>query len=135
MEGFNLFLNMKKVMLVDDQEISNFIMRKYIEMCAPEVEVLEFTNPAEALEVVNNEDPDVIFLDLNMPLMTGWDFLDLMLERKMLNKVLVLSSSIDPLDTARVSNYGHVVRFCEKPINREILPDLLNEAQQFKISA
>ena len=64
-----------KIMLVDDQEISNFIMKKVIEVSLPEASVVEFTKPEDALESIKTECPDIIFLDLNMPKMNGLDFL------------------------------------------------------------
>ena len=131
----NIFFEMKKVMLVDDQEISNFIMRKYLNICFPDLEVVEFTNPAEALDALENQDPDVVFLDLNMPLMNGWQFLDTMGERNLTRKVLVLSSSIDPMDAVKAGSYKYVVRFCEKPLNKETLPEMIEEAKAFKIPA
>ncbi|MFT2009763.1 two-component system response regulator [Pontibacter sp. 13R65] len=67
---------MKKIMLVDDVEIANFITASLVNLLYPTYPVYEFTKPVVAFSELNNIKPDVIFLDLNMPEMNGWEFLE-----------------------------------------------------------
>lgn len=110
-----------KIMLVDDQEISNFIMKKVIEITRPEASVVEFTKPSSALEAIDAERPDIIFLDLNMPDMNGWDFLHKMDELSIGNKVAIVTSSTSREDMEATKSFQNVIDFLVKPINREDL--------------
>ncbi|WP_299153619.1 response regulator [uncultured Christiangramia sp.] len=65
---------MSKIYLVDDQPISNFITKKLLEIEGYRGTVKDFTNPCEAMEFVSEDRDAIIFLDLNMPEMNGWNF-------------------------------------------------------------
>lgn len=114
-----------KIMLVDDQEISNFIMKKVIELTIPEASVVEFTKPSAALESIIAECPDIIFLDLNMPDMNGWQFLKQMENLSISNKVAIVTSSTSMEDMDASKSFQNVVDFLIKPINKEGLIDAL----------
>ncbi|WP_417601968.1 response regulator [Owenweeksia hongkongensis] len=110
-----------KIMLVDDKDISNFIMRKFIEIRKPDATVKEFTDPKEAYEGIKDFNPDIIFLDLNMPIMNGWQFLDKMLTDKLSQKVAILTSSTSNEDMEKSKSYGNVVNFYVKPLTPDEL--------------
>jgi CheY-like chemotaxis protein len=118
---------MKKVMLVDDVDISNYIMKKLISKVSSEVSIYEFTLPEVAFSEIESINPDIIFLDLNMPVMNGWEFLDRMKETNTVNKVYILTSSPNEIDINRSKNYTNVKAFLIKPINITVLDNLLNE--------
>lgn len=107
---------MKKIMLVDDVDISNFIMKKLITNATPQNQVYDFTLPQKALEALLVIQPDIIFLDLNMPLIDGWQFLEEMHKKGLNNKVLILTSSTSEMDKQRSLAYTNVVNFLIKPI-------------------
>ncbi|MBD0333706.1 MAG: response regulator [Chitinophagaceae bacterium] len=115
----------KKVMLIDDVPIANFIMRKLIERVAPEYEVIDFTVPEQAINSMEELSPDLIFLDLNMPVIDGWQFLDLMNENNFENKVYILTSSTSELDEQQSRQYKNVMGFLIKPVNINALPAVL----------
>ncbi|WP_417591159.1 response regulator [Owenweeksia hongkongensis] len=110
-----------KIMLVDDKDISNFIMRKFIEIRKPDATVKEFTDPKEAYEGIKDFNPDIIFLDLNMPIMNGWQFLDKMLADNLTQKVAILTSSTSNEDMEKSKSYGNVVNFYVKPLTPDEL--------------
>ena len=70
-------------MLIDDAEIANIIMKKLITFLLIDVEIFDYTNPDEAYEALQIIKPDLIFLDLNMPWLNGWDFLEKMKKDKL----------------------------------------------------
>lgn len=109
------------IMLVDDKDISNFIMRKFIEIRRPDANIKEFTDPQKALNSIDSIVPDIIFLDLNMPVMNGWQFLDEMRNASFSHKVAILTSSTSNDDFEKSKEYGNVINFYVKPLNPDEL--------------
>jgi CheY-like chemotaxis protein len=72
--------------------------------------------------------PNLIFLDLNMPIMNGWEFLDEFVKTYYVQfpktKVVILTSSIDPKDEERASEYSIAIDFLSKPLTGTMLNDL-----------
>ncbi|MFV8224557.1 response regulator [Christiangramia aquimixticola] len=110
---------MNKIYLVDDQPISNFITKKLLQLEGFTDGVIDFTNPAEALDVVVEEEKALIFLDLNMPEMNGWEFLDAMRLRKKSHPIIILSSSTSNFDQAKAKEYPCVIKYVVKPMNKK----------------
>lgn len=120
------------VMLVDDKDISNFIMRKFIEIRRPDANIKEFTDPKSALESIPSVSPDIIFLDLNMPVMNGWQFLEEMKRSSLSHKVAILTSSTSNDDFEKSKEYGNVINFYVKPLNPDelarVFQDLIEQS-------
>lgn len=116
-----------KIMLVDDKDISNFIMRKFIEVRMPEAHTYEYTDPAEAFDDINEVAPDIIFLDLNMPVMNGWQFLEEMKRASLKNRVAILTSSTSQEDQVKSQDYGNVLNFYVKPLTPDELARVLQD--------
>ncbi|MBW2962675.1 response regulator [Mesonia aestuariivivens] len=112
-----------KIYLVDDQNIANFITKKVIENTGIECEIVAFEEPKQALEALEEETPHYIFLDLNMPLIDGWEFLESM-DDKLSSKVIILTSSVDPADIERAKNYPQVISYQTKPPKKKAIQDL-----------
>ncbi len=121
-------------MLVDDQPVQNLIMSKFIGLKLPDVEVLEFTNPEEAFAALNDQSPDLIFLDLNMPEMSGWEFLDAMQKKNLRHTVAILTSSTSPADTERSQDYGNVMDFYIKPLDPNELARIGEKLAEYKVA-
>jgi CheY-like chemotaxis protein len=118
---------MKKVLLVDDIGISNFIVKKLIGNLLPGCQVEEYTDPSMAFAALPQLDPDIIFLDLNMHLMNGWHFLHLMQENRYRNEVVILTSSTSQEDRERSGQYPNVKKFIVKPLTPEDLLGLFTK--------
>ena len=116
--------NRLKIMLVDDQKMANFINKKLIAVTELAAEVIDYTLPEMALADVEFQKPDVIFLDLNMPVVNGWKFLDSLTEAKNFTKVVILTSSTSEIDREKAQNYTQVIDFLIKPLTKDIMLSL-----------
>ena len=114
--------------IIDDDKIYVNLVRKIIEIKKLSENLLIFKNGKEALDyfqlIMGNmtEDklPDIIFLDLNMPVMDGWEFLSefIKIKNNFEKKITlyVVSSSIDPRDLERAKSFNMVTDYLIKPI-------------------
>ena len=119
-------MNLKpiKVMLVDDQKMANFITRKLIEVTGFSTEVVDYTIPQEALLDLNNTNTDLIFLDLNMPEVNGWQFLEVLTEKQNQTQVVIVTSSTSKHDKEKAQKYAQVIDFLEKPLTKNTILSL-----------
>jgi len=85
-----------------------------------------FTDSKHALIEDCNEQPDILFLDIFMPNMNGWEFLQHLEEKKVAVKVYMLSSSVDKNDQDRARKYSIVQDFISKPLSYKTLKEVLN---------
>jgi PAS domain S-box-containing protein len=113
------------IMLVDDDPIINAISQRFIGKLRPKAKVAQFLNPEVALsallDLAPGHLPDLIMLDLQMPEMSGWDFLEHLAHAKLSVQVYMLTSSKNPLDQERAKRYDMVQGFIAKPLNEEKL--------------
>ena len=130
--------NFYSVMLIDDNEIDNLINQKMIEAASITEHIYTHTGARSAIEFLKNieklEDislqilPDVIFLDIDMPLMDGFQFLDefekLQEVTKNKCKIVMLTSSINPQDVNKSKEYAYVKKYINKPLSQENLEKL-----------
>lgn len=125
------------VLLIDDDKTFNFINERVIRMSTFADNIKAYINANSALTELRNtislrptDFPEVIFLDINMPVMDGWEFLDELknfpAEAIKQCKVFLLTSSIDTNDIEKSKNYGVVYDFISKPLTAEKL-DALKE--------
>ena len=119
------------VLLVDDNDIDNFINERMITTSGFGKTVIVKNSAQGALDYLKSLEekgsplPKIIFLDLNMPVMDGFAFLEqyenFSDSLKSHCKVIVLSSSISPEDINRASVNPHVVKFVNKPLSEKYL--------------
>jgi CheY-like chemotaxis protein len=120
-----------RVLLIDDNDIDNFINERMITTNSFSKLVIVKNSGESALQFLseNSDNPEVlpqiIFLDLNMPVMDGFGFLEqyenLPESIRKTCKVIVLSSSISPEDINRASTNQYVVKYVNKPLNEKYL--------------
>lgn len=123
---------MSKILLIDDDSINNFVNKELIKRKFPDVDIMCYENPVFAINFLSDEkagSPDLILLDLNMPLLNGWEFLDRMIELSLELPVAILTSSINQLDKEKSAEYENVKAFLVKPIDLEKLDSLLSVYQ------
>ena len=121
---------MKTVLLVDDDDICNFIMTKVLEKLGFATRILSALNGKEAMELIKDcaynlkNLPELIFLDIDMPIMDGFEFLEAYNNLEALNKkdirIVILSSSDNPSEKLRAKLLG-VDDFLVKPIDADKL--------------
>lgn len=125
-------------MLIDDNEIDNFINQKMLEGTNFAEKIFVYSSGKSALEyfknigqdqqMIKNMMPDFIFLDLNMPVIDGFQFLDefkgINLKSGNMTRICILTTSINPADRVRSEESKFVVDFLNKPLTEEILDSL-----------
>ena len=128
----------KYAMLLDDNELDNFINQKIIESNFFAANVYLNTSSKSALEFLNNLSilsteklnifPEIIFVDLNMPMMDGFQFIENLKvklpEKSAPLKVVILTSSINPDDRKKATFMGLDITFLNKPLTQEMLDQL-----------
>ncbi|KAA5538850.1 response regulator [Adhaeribacter rhizoryzae] len=123
----------KIILLVDDDDTSRFLAKRVFKRVAVEVDILTASHGLEALDIVKEvcqreQCPELILLDINMPIMDGFEFLEQLQKSADLScaaiKIVLLSSSTHQLDLARARKYP-VVDFIEKPLTPEKLARFL----------
>jgi two-component SAPR family response regulator len=118
---------MKRIMIVDDVGISNFIMKKMISRVSIASKVFDYTLPERALADIEKITPEIIFLDLNMPVIDGWEFLNKMREGNIEVTVYILTSSTSELDRHKLKGYNNVKGFLIKPLDIKTLENILSD--------
>jgi CheY-like chemotaxis protein len=119
-----------KIWLIDDDNITNMLNRYFLEEHYPSLEIRSFIYASEALEELKQggDNPNFILLDINMPGMNGWEFLDGLQQSEISSSKLpiiyMLSSSLDPEDEAKARKSALVKGFISKPLEVEKLPFL-----------
>jgi len=125
--------------LIDDDLIYQFTCKKLIQSLELPIELIPFLNGQEALDFllknakVENKLPDFIFLDINMPILNGWQFLEDYVNIKNQlckpNLLYLVSSSIDFEDVERAAKNNLLTGYINKPISKEKILKAINLRQ------
>lgn len=121
------------ILLVDDDKDCNFFHQRLLKKmdCVESIEIA--TDGKSALEFLNTKrnTPDMIFLDINMPKMNGWEFLaeyeKLTEEEKAKIVVIMLTTSLNPDDKIKAKAFSAVKGFHNKYLDKESLEKILKE--------
>jgi CheY-like chemotaxis protein len=123
----------KKILLIDDDQITNFFNKKLIEKSDVPIDVYTVTSVEEAILFLRDKKnfwvPDVILLDVFMPIKNGWDFLE-EFQQEFQNeattvKLYMLSSSVYSDDITKAKDHYMVKDYISKPLSVHMLEDIL----------
>ena len=120
----------KHIIIIDDDPISIVILKKNLELIHVMHEIKTYGNGKEALTYFKEEyqanENYIIFLDINMPKMNGWDFLKktetFLIPQN--STIYLLTSSINKLDKEKASQFPIIKQYLSKPISKEILKEI-----------
>jgi CheY-like chemotaxis protein len=121
-----------KVLIVDDDDVIIFLHNMVAEDNGLPSKTLGFLNGKEAFEYLNTQNnPDqyyLILLDINMPIMNGWQLLDCIQDSGFAHKVFVamITSSVDAEDRQKAAQYSQVIGFYEKPLNDDGFNEIMD---------
>lgn len=117
------------IIIIDDDEINNFVCSKIIKCISTEIQVQCFSSSVEAFSEISLQDippSTIVLLDLNMPKLDGWQFLKKIKEKNITCRVFILSSTLDPLDMEKAKNNADVKEFISKPLSHDKIKEILN---------
>ena len=121
-------------MLIDDNEADNYFHNLIIEEAGIAEKIEIAINGEEAINYLTREGqvpPDLIFLDINMPKMNGWEFLEeynrLKIKKKGNIVIVMLTTSLNPEDRKRAEQYKDVSRFEVKPLNEKNILEIIEK--------
>lgn len=129
-----LMEKINEICLIEDEHIQNFLNRKFIEKTGLVHLVTEYLNGKEAFEAMEKRVqseltlPDIIFLDLNMPVWDGWDFFKAFmgLPGSETTTIYILTSSLSEDDYKMAEQFGLRERYLEKPLGFGTLESVLS---------
>jgi CheY-like chemotaxis protein len=124
-------------LLIDDDEIFQFIMKNTIAEISPDIDIKFFSDGEKGIEFLKQNLgaainlPDIILLDVNMPFMDGWEFLNeynsLQKEIKKEINIYLLTSSNNPQDIAKAQEISTLSGYLVKPISKDGIKSLIRQ--------
>lgn len=119
------------ICVIDDNDVYQFVMKNSINKLNPNIKILAYLNGEEGIEslkeMIENKQPlpDVILLDINMPIMDGWEFMNEFIKIKpklpRVMPIYLTTSSLDASDIDKAKSYEDITGFLSKPIDRHTL--------------
>ncbi|RZK49643.1 MAG: response regulator [Pedobacter sp.] len=123
-----------QLLVIDDDDINIFIIRKIVEKTGVPIEMVSRNNGQQAIDYLKDaiasqlDLPQLVLIDINMPVMNGWEFIeayqDLNIEQPV--NMYILSSSVYENDIEKTKTYPLVKGFISKPLSMERLNELIN---------
>ncbi len=120
--------NPKSIWLIDDDPTQNLMTKTLLKKINPDWEISVFQDPKHALSELNIVRPDLVFLDISMPEMNGFDFLEQLVNLGVNLQVVMLSSSISPDDFYKSFAFPQVINYLPKPLRKEVIVQILKPA-------
>ena len=118
--------NILSVLLVEDDDITNFLSSIALKKSGVK-KIDTALNGEQAIAYMENKCPDLIFLDLNMPVMDGFEFLELMQKKGLCLgvNIAILTSSSRPVDMEKARQFNNIIDYLEKPLSQRKVKELL----------
>lgn len=114
-----------RILLLDDDRIQKILTEKRLVKINSGIEFVYFDTPSEALEYLKSEQVDLLLLDLNLPEMSGWEFVDEVEKVSPKSKIILQSGSVDREEFQRASSDSRVSEIFEKPLTDSDLRSIL----------
>ncbi len=120
-----------ELLLVDDDETMLYLHERILEKCKIEIPSHSFKNGREVLDYLAGDEARekkyLVLLDIYMPVMSGWDFLEALNKEPGKHRVhvVIISSSIELEDLEKSQRYVQVIDYLEKPIKSELMLRLM----------
>ena len=129
-------MTLNKIILIDDDETTNLLNRRMVKKMEITDEVVLFSDGKLAMDYLTSLEgkfddlPELIFLDVRMPVMGGFDFLDAYIELKQSKaqktKIIMLSTSLRDEDMNKAKSFG-VADYVAKPLNKALVSSLIKK--------
>lgn len=123
-----------RVFIIDDDDIYQFLTKRELEISEKVEKIKVFSDGKKAISYISehchepNLLPDIIFLDLNMPIMSGWTFIErfreLNIENKASIRIFMVSSSFDKRDIEKSKEYEEISDYLIKPVTRSQISNI-----------
>lgn len=113
-----------KYLVTDDSKLARLSLIKSLKTCQEDAEIFQAENGEVALETLQREDIDIVFLDLTMPIMDGYTALPLLIKINPNIKVIVVSADIQEQAKIKVLELG-AIEHVQKPINPDKMKKIL----------
>ena len=128
---------MKSILLIDDEDINLFILQNLLRLSGINADIVFFNTAMKGINYLQDlidkgeKFPDLILLDIEMPVMNGWDFLDIYKQFDKTHiydcKVIIFTTSIVEQDMVKAKSYEEVEDFVNKPMTIEMLKTIQQE--------
>ncbi|MBB2146896.1 response regulator [Pedobacter sp. LMG 31464] len=125
------------LLVIDDDDINIFIIKKIVEKTGFDIDMVSKSNGQQAIDYLNEvvstnrPIPHLILIDINMPVMNGWEFVEAYQSLGIAQRVdlYILSSSVYENDIEKTKSYTAVKGFISKPLSIERLTELIKELE------
>ena len=128
-------IKLNRILLIDDDGISNFLHRKLLMRSGIAKNIETVDTVKEGLDLLRHQEadhkPELIFLDLNLPGLSGWDFIDEYKTIKENNgiksKIILLTASANPEDEQKAREINEVVEYLTKPLTDSNVKEIVHK--------
>jgi len=126
----------KLIYILDDDELNNMLNRQFLNFSLPTAKVVTFEDPLDLLKNLVKkrlDKPDLLLLDIAMPELTGWEFLDYAKKYNLDFDVMMLSSSLHFADVEKSKSFAQVKNYITKPLTKENIKHYIIERKRTSI--
>lgn len=122
-------MSLPTVYVVDDCVLNHLFYKMFLKEVGMEIQLRTFLDPLLGLkDLVLEPKPCLVLLDINMPELTGWEFLEAIQDHAVEHAVVIASSSPTKEDKKNLAKHKHIMFYINKPFNKKIILKVLNEA-------
>lgn len=120
----------QRILVIDDDSIDVFVHEEVLRQHVPTAEIVTYMDARSALDRIraDHANIDLILMDINMPVLSGWDLIESMREAGIHTPVLMVSSSNHPRDLSRMDASALIQAFIPKPLTIEKLETYLSDS-------